>query len=170
MARSIPSPILTGDSTMTTTPASTTSPVWSTLGARLRSFTGWADQVDAARLLHVTAVTVATAVAVLAMVDAASSLYTFAVQHQSGRMGAIMLTAAVLGLYTVITAYAWRTRLHGGQLPRLSWLLWWIAVGVGLAATAAAAASDGWVARRINAAPMAALAAVTGLVLRPRQP
>ena len=46
---------------MTTTPASTTSPVSSTLGARLRSFTGWADQVGAARLLHVTAVTVATA-------------------------------------------------------------------------------------------------------------
>jgi uncharacterized integral membrane protein len=155
---------------MTTTPASTTSSVSSALGARLRSLARRADHIGAARLLHVTAVTVAIAVAVLAMVDAAISLYTFAVQHQSGPMGAIMLTAAVLGVYTVITAYAWRTRLHGGQLPRLSWLLWWIAVGVGLAATAAAAASDGWVARGINAAPIAALAAVTGLALRPRQP
>jgi len=155
---------------MTTTPASTTSHVSSTLGVRIRSLAGWADQVHAARLLHVTAVTVATAVAVLAMLDAARSLYTFAVRHQSGPMGAIMLTAAVLGLYTVITACAWRARLHGGKVPRLSWLVWWIAVGVGLAATAAAADSDGWVARCINAAPMAALAAVTGLALRPRQP
>ena len=78
-----------------------------------------------------------------------------------------MLTAAVLGLYTVITACAWRARLHGGKVPRLSWLVWWIAIGVGLAA---AAASDGWIARCINAAPMAALAAVTGLALHPRQP
>ncbi len=149
--------------------ASTTS-VSSTFGVRIRSLAGWADQIDTARLLHVTAVTVATAVAVLAMVDAARSLYTFAVRHQSGPMGAIMLTAAVLGLYTVITACAWRARLHGGKVPRLSWLVWWIAVGVGLAATAAAADSDGWVARGINAAPMAALAAVTGLALLPRQP
>jgi hypothetical protein len=81
-----------------------------------------------------------------------------------------MLTVAVLGLYTVITACAWRARLHGGRLPRLSWLLWWIAVGVGLAATAAAAGSDSWVARGISAVPMAALAALTVLATRPRQP
>jgi hypothetical protein len=74
-----------------------------------------------------------------------------------------MSVAAVLGLYTVITASAWRARLHGAALPRLSWLLWWSAVGVGLAATAAAAGSDSWVARGINAVPMAALAAVTAL-------
>ena len=152
---------------MTTTPASTTSHVSSTLGVRIRSLAGWADQIDTAQLLHVTAVTVAAAVAVLAMLDAAISLYTFAVRHQSGPMGAVMLTAAVLGLYTVITACAWRVRLHGGKVPRLSWLVWWIAIGVGLAA---AAASDGWIARCINAAPMAALAAVTGLALHPRQP
>ena len=48
-------------------------------------------------------------------------------------------------------------------------LLWWIAVGVGLAATAAAG-SDSWVARGISAAPMAALAALTALASRPRQP
>ena len=155
---------------MTTTPASTTRRVSSTLGVRIRSLAGWADQIDTAQLLHVTAVTVAAAVAVLAMLDATRSLYTFAVRHQSGPMGAVMLTAAVLGLYTVITACAWRARLHGGKVPRLSWLVWWIAVAVGLAATAAAAGSDGWIARCINAAPMAALAAVTGLALHPRQP
>jgi hypothetical protein len=137
--------------------------VSSTLGAKLRSLAGWADQVDAARLLHASAVTVAIAVAGFAMVDAACSLYSFAVRHESGRIGAIMLTAAVLGLYTVITASAWRARLHGAALPRLSWLLWWSAVGVGLAATAAAAGCDSWVARGINAVPMAALAAVTAL-------
>ncbi len=155
---------------MTATPASTTSTAWPALAARLRSLAGWANQVDAARLLHTTAVAVATAVAVFAMVDAATSLYTFAVRHESGRVGAIMLIVAVLGLYTVITACAWRARLHGGRLPRLSWLLWWIAVGVGLAATAAAAGSDSWVARGISAVPMAALAALTVLATRPRQP
>jgi hypothetical protein len=36
---------------MTATPTSTTSPASSTLGAKLRSLAGWADQVDAARLL-----------------------------------------------------------------------------------------------------------------------
>jgi len=155
---------------VTTTSASTASSASSTLGARLRSIARWADQVDAARLLHATAVTVATAVAVFAMVNAATSLYSFAVRHESGRAGAIMLTAAVLGLYTVITASAWRARLRGGHLPRLRWVLWWIAVGVGLATTAAAAASATWVARGIDAVPMAALAAATGLVTRPQQP
>ena len=85
---------------MTTTPASTTPRVSSTLGVRIRSLAGWADQIDTAQLLHVTAVTVAAAVAALAMLDATRSLYTFAVRHQSGPMGAVMLTAAVLGLYT----------------------------------------------------------------------
>ncbi len=159
---------------MTTTHAPTTSAsatsASSVLGVRMRALAGWVDQIDIARLLYVTAVTVATAVAVLAMVDAARSLYIFGVRHQSGPMSAIMLTAAVLGLYTVITACAWRARLHGGgKVPRLAWLVWWIAVGVGLAATAAAADSDGWIARCINAAPMAALAAVTGLALHPRR-
>jgi len=155
---------------MTTTPASTTSTAWSTLTARLRSLAGWADQVDAARLLHTTAVTIATAVAGFAIIDAATSLYTFAVRHESGRASAIMLTLAVLGLYTVITACAWRARLHGRRLPHLSWLLWWIAVSVDLAATAAATTSDSWVARGINAVPMGALAALTALATRPRQP
>jgi fermentation-respiration switch protein FrsA (DUF1100 family) len=155
---------------MTATPASTTSTAWPTFAARLRSLADRASQVDAARLLHTAAVTIATAVAVFAMVDAASTLYTFAVRHESGRVGAIMLTAAVLGLYTVITAFAWRARLHGGRLPRLSWLLWWIAVGVGLAATAAAGGPDSWITRGISAVPMAALAALTALATRPRQP
>ena len=155
---------------MPTTPASTTPRVWSTIGMRIPCLAGRADQILTAQLLHVTAFTVAAAVAVLAMLDATRSLYTFAVRHQSDPMGALMLTAAMLGLYTVITACAWRARLHGGKVPRLSWLVWWIAIGVGLAATAAAADSDGWIARCINAAPMAALAAVTGLALHPRQP
>jgi len=59
---------------MTTTPASTTPRVSSTIGVRIRSLAGWADQIDTAQLLHVTAVTVAAAVAVLAMLDAAISL------------------------------------------------------------------------------------------------
>ena len=54
---------------MTTTPASTTPRVSSTIGVRIRSLAGWADQIDTAQLLHVTAVTVAAAVAVLAMLD-----------------------------------------------------------------------------------------------------
>src|SRR5262245_51315830 len=113
---------------MTATPTSTTSPAAATLGARLRSIAGWAEQVDAARLLQATAATVATAVAVFSMVNAAISLYSFAVRHESGRAGAVMLTAAVLGLHTVITASAWRARLRGGHLPHLCWVLWWIAV------------------------------------------
>jgi hypothetical protein len=46
---------------MTATPASTTSTAWPTLAARLRSLADRASQVDAARLLHTAAVTIATA-------------------------------------------------------------------------------------------------------------
>jgi hypothetical protein len=151
---------------MTATPASTAPSASSTLATWLRSIATRADQVDVARLLHA----VAVAVAMFAMVNAATSLYSFAVRHESGRAAVIMLTAAVLGLHTVITARAWRARLRGGHLPRLCWVLWWTAVGVGLAATAAAGGSDTWVGRGINAVPIAALAAVTGLVTRPQQP
>jgi hypothetical protein len=121
-------------------------------------------RLSGTRLLHAAAVTVTTAVAALSMVKAATSLYSFAVQHEASPSGAVMFTAAVLGLYTTITASAWSARLHGRELPRVTWLLWWITVGVGLAATAGAAEADTWVARGISAAPMAVLAAVTGLV------
>ncbi|MEJ3741793.1 hypothetical protein WEI85_00625 [Actinomycetes bacterium KLBMP 9797] len=155
---------------MTATPAPTSSPALSALVARLRSMVSRTSRLDGVRLLQIAAVTVAAAVAVLAMVNAATSLYTFAARHGSSWHSAVMLTAAVLGLYTAVTASAWRARLRGGRLSRLSWLLWWAAVGVGLAATAAAAGSDTWVARGINAVPMAALAAVTALVTRPSRP
>lgn len=139
--------------------------MWSALGARLTSLTARASRFDGARLLHATAATVATVLAVLSFLDAATGLVIFAVRHESGPAGALMLTAAVLGLYTVITASAWRARLNGQRLPVLSWALWWIAVGIGLAATAAVA--DTWIGRGLAAAPMAVLAALTGLITRP---
>lgn len=155
---------------MTVTSAPASSPAWSGLAARVRSMAAATAHLSGMQLLHATTVVVTTAVAVLAMVNAATSLYWFAVRYEASTAAAIMLTAAVLGLYTAITASAWRVRLHGGRLPRLMWVLWGIAVGVGLAATAGAATSHSWIAQAINAVPMAALAAVTGLVTRPARP
>lgn len=152
------------------TTSSSTSPAWSAAGTRLRSMAGWIRQLGGARLLHAAAVAVITTIAALAMLTAAARLYSFAVRHEASTSGAIVFTAAVLGLYTAITASGWRARLHDGNLPHLTWVLWWITVGVGLAGTAGAAESGTWVAQAINAAPMAALAAITALVIRPPRP
>src|SRR5262249_20353692 len=121
-------------SQMTTTPACATSRVSSTLRIRIRSLAGWADQIDTARLLHVTAVTVATAVAGRGGESGARTFYPCAARHGGGRGGPIVPPAGVPALHPVTPACAGGARLHGGKVPRLSWLVWWIAVGVGLAA------------------------------------
>jgi hypothetical protein len=145
-------------------------PAWSTVRTNLRSVSAWASHLSAARLLHTTAATVTTALAVLAVVNAAAGLYRVVVHHDAGRAGAVMFTAAVLGLYTAVTASAWRARLHSRRLSAMTWALWWIAVGIGVAATAAVPGSHTWVTRAIAAVPMATLAAVTVLLARPTLP